>query len=176
MAKKKFRRSKRKHVQEQLRQELEMLQGRSATLNPRKVVDWAEKNPESALYHEFEWDDSKAAREYRLIQARELIKTIVVYPSEMKPRWVSLTIDRVKGGGYRRTEAVQGTPNLRRILVQDVLDELIRMRDRYFDLTELDRAWHAIDYLEVRFGNKAARRAVAAARPRPARRTVAAAA
>jgi hypothetical protein len=158
----KLRKIRRKNVQEQLRQELEVLQGRKTVLSPRAVVSWARKHPESALHREFEWDDSKAASAYRLYQARELIKMIAIYPQAAKPRWVSLTIDRNPGGGYRRWEDVKETPNLRKVLVKDVLEEFVRLRDRYSDLAELNRIYHAIDYVSGRIGKKPAGRAAAA--------------
>lgn len=46
-------------------------------LTPQAVVD-AAKDPDSALHDRFEWDDSKAAAEFRLEQARELIRMVRV--------------------------------------------------------------------------------------------------
>lgn len=44
-------------------------------LTPQAVVDDA-RDPASPLHERFEWDDSTAAHQYRLSQARELIRTV----------------------------------------------------------------------------------------------------
>lgn len=46
-------------------------------LTPPTVVE-AARNPASPLHGLFEWDDGRAAAQYRLEQARRIIKTIVV--------------------------------------------------------------------------------------------------
>jgi hypothetical protein len=158
----KIKNRSRKKVGEQLRQELETLQGSNPVLRPSRVVNWAEKHPESALHSQLEWDDRKAGREYRLWQARELIKTVAVFPTEKKPVWVSLTLDRSRGGGYRRSEDVKTIPNLRKLFVRDVLNEFIRLRDRYADLGELAPVYRAIDRMAKRVGKKRAGLAAAA--------------
>lgn len=47
--------------------------GRDEVLPPSNVVR-AAQNPTSVLHHLFEWDDVKAARQWRLEQARRLIE------------------------------------------------------------------------------------------------------
>jgi hypothetical protein len=55
---------------------------------------------------------------------------------------VSLTIDRNHaGGGYRLISDVLATPNMRRVLLQDALDELERVKRKYESLTELAKVW-----------------------------------
>ena len=44
-------------------------------LTPSAVVDDA-RNPSSPLHGQFEWDDSKAAEAYRVVQARTLIRSV----------------------------------------------------------------------------------------------------
>jgi len=54
-------------------------------LTPSDVVNDA-RNPNSPLHSFFEWSDSVAAEQYRLSQARGLIRAVVaVYVSETKP-------------------------------------------------------------------------------------------
>ena len=46
-------------------------------ITPSRVLELA-KDPKHPLYSFFEWDDEVASNKYRLIQARELINSIVV--------------------------------------------------------------------------------------------------
>jgi hypothetical protein len=77
----------------------------------REVVEAASEDA-SPLHGYFEWDDSKAAHQHRLAQARHLITTIkVTFPDDKEenavPKFVSLAADRKrKDGGYRETSQV----------------------------------------------------------------------
>ena len=48
-------------------------------VKPQEIVQYAEQNPSSELHKCFEWDDSKAANQWRVQQARAIICNIVVY-------------------------------------------------------------------------------------------------
>lgn len=76
------------------------------------VVESA-SHPDHALHRFFEWEDGIAAHQYRLEQARSLIRTIKVVSvsnGDRKvriPEYVSLISDRkLPGGGYRATADV----------------------------------------------------------------------
>jgi len=117
---------------------------RGGLIKPVEAVAWARGHPQSALYAELEWDDSIAGEQYRIQQVRQLIQ-VFVEPVHQTRQYVSLSIDRVGGGGYRHIASVMNTPDLRTVLLQDALRELERMQERYQALTELDRVWAAAD-------------------------------
>jgi flagellar basal body rod protein FlgC len=88
-------------------------------LTPRAVVE-AARNPESALHDRFTWDDDKAADQWRLEQARQLIRSVTV--DIVRSR---VTINAVayvpqadkksaKAQGYRRTTDVADSEVLAR--------------------------------------------------------------
>lgn len=54
---------------------LEEIERRDDTLRPSAIVAEAQ-DPESPLHEYFEWDDRKAAADWRLNQARELIRKV----------------------------------------------------------------------------------------------------
>lgn len=56
---------------------LSQLYERHQKLTPSLVVE-AATDPKSPLHREFTWDDSEAARKYRLAQARTLIRSVEV--------------------------------------------------------------------------------------------------
>lgn len=53
-------------------------------LTPQNLVD-VSRPEEAPLHKEFEWDDSKAAEEYRKEQARCLIRHLVIIPADNTP-------------------------------------------------------------------------------------------
>ena len=118
-------------------------------LTAQAVVD-AAREESSPLHGYFEWDDNKAANEYRLLQARKLIRVVVqpCEPLDNQPMHVyqSLVTDRVvPGGGYRTTEAILSTEAWRNTLLEQAKRELISVRNKYASLTELAKVWTAID-------------------------------
>jgi hypothetical protein len=138
-----------KRNQDKIQQELKQIKGRRQLLQPKEVVAWAAKNKSSELYRCFEWDDGKAAEAYRIWQARELIKLVIVLEPN-KPQYVSLSVDRTQNGGYRNLEEVEAAQPLRKVLVRDVLAEFVRLRERYADLGELKEIFLAIDHVNKR--------------------------
>lgn len=135
---------------EQIRAEIEALQ-KDGIVDAKDVVEWARANPESALYSQFEWDDSKAAEEYRLFQARRVIALYVV--SEAGERTlVSLSVDRSKGGGYRDIERVLNNDEMRKVMLRDALQEFKRVKAKYQHLKELASVYEAIEDADKRYG------------------------
>ena len=110
-----------------------------------QVVSWAQRNTDSELHPQFEWDDSKAAHEHRLNQARRLIAIHVVFEPTGKRAVVSLIPDRVHGGGYRPLPPILSNREMRSMLVRQILDEATRVLDRYPQLNELSPLRNAIE-------------------------------
>lgn len=109
-------------------------------LRPLDVVEFA-KNPGTALHSKFEWDDTEAACQYRLWQARELIRVVVtVMPQNLKEYrvYVSLDEDREKeDGGYRQLVTVLSDREQRKRLLAQALREFDAWRQKYEALEEL---------------------------------------
>ena len=134
-----------------IEKELEQIRKENGgTLQPKNVVDFA-RNPKTALHNRFTWDDSKAAEEYRLWQARSIIKVCV----KLIPRpdgesiesrvYVSLYGDRKEGGdGYRTLVSVLNDKEQRAQLLSQALSEYEALGRKYQDLTELAEIFSAI--------------------------------
>lgn len=120
-------------------------------LLPQKVVKAAEPKT-SVLHSEFTWDDSTAAYEYRLWQARSLINVCVEFiqtngdKREMRV-FVSLRQDRDKGG-YRLLENVISRKSLRAHLLEDALAEMTYFREKYKGLKELAEVFDVMESVE----------------------------
>ena len=111
-------------------------------LKPEDVVE-AARPANSPLHTRFTWDDSDAAHQYRLEQARKLIRTTIQYievdgkDSSFRV-FCSLTPDREnQGGGYRETTAVLSNRQWRNQLLNDAHAEMERFEQKYARLKEL---------------------------------------
>jgi len=110
------------------------------------VVNWANANRESDLGNYFVWDNEKAGHEYRLYQARKVIRIYLEKYDDGEPEFVSLSIDRHEpGGGYRRVEDVIKVPSLMEVMLADALKELERVRQKYNKVEALSSVWKAIE-------------------------------
>ena len=122
---------------------------KDAMLHAKNVVAWAKRNRKSALHREFEWNDSRAATEFRLWQARRLIQ-INVISEDGGPQLVSLSYDRPRGGGYRGVDAVISNRELSEIMLRDALEELQRVQMRFQRVTELTSVWTVVKRVRER--------------------------
>ena len=117
-------------------------------LTPDTVLR-AASSPRSPLHGYFTWDDTEAARAWRLHQARNLIASVRVQmigpaaPQEPVRAWVSVFTD--EGRGYRALDAALADPVTREDLLSSALRELERVRRQYAQLEELSAVWAALD-------------------------------
>ena len=111
---------------------------RRGRLDPKRVVTWARAHRSSGLHSCFVWNNTKAAEQYRLWQARELIVSVeAVYEDGQKRQvYVSPMVSRGTGG-YHRLVNVVGEDELRDQFLLEALKELERVCAKYEDLTEL---------------------------------------
>lgn len=122
--------------------ELVALQNEAGLIQPKVVVAWARRHRNSRLHAELEWDDEVAGEKYREQQVRSLIAVHIVGEHNVR-RFISLSLDRVEGGGYRELKDIVQVPNLRECMLEDALHELERMQLKYGRLKELEKIWDA---------------------------------
>ena len=119
----------------------------------------AAASEDSPLHDRFEWDDLKAGNEYRIWQARQLIRYVVVtVPKFRKPiiAYVSLKGDRAEdGGGYRAIVDVLSDKVQREILLREALQDLAVWQAKYEELTELVPIFRNIERYRAREAKKA---------------------
>ncbi|MBE3134791.1 MAG: hypothetical protein IMZ55_15080 [Acidobacteria bacterium] len=134
-------------------EELEVVRGKNTDgmLVAEEVVEFA-TDPKTALHDRFLWDDSIAAHQYRIWQAREIIRvavTIVPKADQQTRAYVSLMADREReGGGYRTMIDVLTDSDHRDALLQEALAELNRLREKYKVLKELAPVFEALTVVE----------------------------
>lgn len=128
-----------------------MAQSKDGRLHPKVVVDEA-RPKRSPLHDWFEWDQKKGHEMNLLNQARDLISSYLVTvrihgggPPVRTRQFVSLTTDRVSGGGYRAIAAVLSDEEMTRQLLADALTELESFSAKYRKLEQLAGVMGEID-------------------------------
>ena len=127
-------------------------------LKPIAVVE-AARSPDSPLHSRFQWDDTMAAHQWRLEQARQLIRvtvTLIGGTGDTPERvWVSLREDQYqKEGGYRFLADVLSDDVLREQLLAEAKDDMDRFASKYAHLKELAEVFDAM----AKVGSKRARK------------------
>lgn len=119
---------------------------------PSALVD--EARPESSPLHPlFQWDDTKAAEQYRVSQARRIIGSLKVVYHEMErmaPAFVHVRQMTGEGvvDGYIETELAMANSKMRAAVLADAKRQLKGLRTRYGLLEELASVWEELDRLD----------------------------
>ena len=107
--------------------------------------------PESSILHSYlEWDDSMAAHEYRLTQARTMLRSIVVYdgaaPGEKVRAFHHVTLtDDVVTEAYVSHQIVWQKPELIDQVVSQAYKELRAFTNKYRVYRELEDLVKAVE-------------------------------
>lgn len=127
-------------------------------LTPEDVLADA-KNDNSPLHSFFEWSDTEAARQYRLQQARGLIRAVVaVYVSDDKPavrQKAYVHIAEPSAPHYRETTQAMSQAKTRKLVLERAWREFQQWRKRYADLKEFADLYDAADQIEMKLLTKA---------------------
>ncbi len=122
---------------------------RNGHLTPRGVVEDA-RSADSPLHPIFEWNDVKAAEAHRETQARELLRMVVVrldeQPEESPVRaFVSVRVEQEPV--YTSVQNALSDDALREQMLASAMRELVSVRRRYKEVTELAAVFSQIDLL-----------------------------
>lgn len=138
-------------LKDRIAKELDRIRRKGAGIvTAEAVVEYA-RDPKTALHSQFTWDDTEAARRWRLEQAGRIIRLQVrVVSEDVAPMraLVSLSSDRKAGGGYREIAAVLNDPEMAKELLSDALSEFNSMRRKYGKLKQLAGVWAAVDQVK----------------------------
>ena len=130
--------------------ELESLEQQHGKLVRRQVLEKA-KDPKTALHQYFIWDKTDAAERYWLETAGALIRAYKVWVTikggeEVSVRaFVSLSTDRVNGGGYRSLVNVMDDEDMKATMLDDAIRDLKVFQRKYEMLTELESVFVEIE-------------------------------
>lgn len=124
-------------------------------LRPADVVR-AARPVNSPLHSRFDWDDTTAAHQWRLEQARHLIRVCIqmvnVGGRQIESNvWVALTADK-PDGGYRVLTDVLKDAGLRDALLRNAFEDMQRFRQKYGKLKELAEVFAAMKRVHGRRG------------------------
>ena len=127
-------------------------QRNGGVVHPEDVVKFA-RNERTALHQSFEWDDTKAAEQYRCEQARRLIRVMVeIVPHdehETKVQaFVALKSERYDDGGYRHFPTVMKTQEGRESVLETAIWELEAFKIKYSELKEMAGVFAEINKLK----------------------------
>jgi hypothetical protein len=120
-------------------------------LTAEQVVEDTAVNPKSPLKNYFEWDDTEAARKWRIQQAQVVLAAVAVVEPEIHPtRPTRAFVSVVKGDhNYRMIGTVLNDSEMRQAMLKRATRELENLRRRYQDLTELRDVFEAIEQLQA---------------------------
>ena len=119
-------------------------------VKPEQVVDKA-RDETSELHKCFEWNDTDAAEKYRLIQARDVIRHLIVIrrDNEKEDEPVQFRVmmknERTYESGYKQTIVMVRDEDEYRKLLEQAYAELHSFKQKYSCLSELAEILELID-------------------------------
>jgi hypothetical protein len=134
----------------------ELREENGGSLTPEAVVADARKRT-SPLHGAFEWSDRVAAHQYRLEQARLLLRSIEIldlHPQYIRPAraYYAIPADNGQGRVYQASSVVLSDTAMRERLLEQARRELAAFRRKYEQLEELAQLFEAIDQAMVLIG------------------------
>ncbi len=131
--------------------ELERIRKDNAgTITAELVVERA-RDRKSYLHGMFEWNDTKAAHQYRLELARRIVRHVVVLGTGPDTTTRAYHVVSTNGKrSYRSTDDIMSDAELRRQLVDRALADYRAWEARYRHLKELAEIFRAAERVQVR--------------------------
>lgn len=130
-----------------------IMEAHDGFLNAELLLATAESDPSLELHKGFNWNDTEAAHQHRLSQARLMMRSIRFEVIVEEAEEEEVTLKRLIWSAgraeqrYGRFDVVAGDA----ALYQQALEEAIRLlrgvRDRHRELVELEHIWQSIDAL-----------------------------
>lgn len=129
---------------------LQLISVQYGAITPTLVVKEAKKRT-SPLHAGFEWDDRAAAVEYRLVQARSVIRSVVVQRdgSDGESRTVRAFVHIGEDSEYEEIDVVLSVAVKREALLLRAQLEMQMFQRKYEVLEELASVFSAIDEVLV---------------------------
>lgn len=130
---------------------LERIERRDGTITREAFLE--ESRPEGSPTHAcFEWDDSVAAEKYRLNQSSAVIRDIkvTIVSESAEPVKTAAFVNimpnpTAQEAQYQSVDVAVSDTDTRKTVLQNALDDLIKLRIKYRDLTELAGIFDAIE-------------------------------
>lgn len=117
-------------------------------LTAKNLVD--ESRPaEAPLHNEFEWDDVKAAEEYRLQQARHIINCLLIEDDSQQEMVRAFFNLAESAPEYRSIRTIMADETQSEALLQVALHELQAFERKYAQISKFKALFAEIDRLSV---------------------------
>lgn len=116
------------------------------------IVHEAARPEDSPIHKWFEWDDASAAGKYRLVQARELLRAIVVMSDDAErpePIRAFVIVGEVGDLEYDHIYVVMSDEEKRRQLLERAIREIRQLQHKYAGLKELASVFAAAEGLQA---------------------------
>jgi len=102
-------------------------------IDPKYVVELA-RDPKSSLHKYFEWDDRKAAEEWRYQTARVLISSVSITYEHKEEKTMVKLFQKIEEAGYNSMEVILESVDMRKRLLLMAKEELKSFKIKYRNL------------------------------------------
>lgn len=124
-------------------------------VTPQMVLN-ASRKKNSLLYDKFTWNNKVAGENFRLNEARILLNRITVEVDDVQTREFEnlvIEVNSHKVQKYYHIKKIMATPQLKKAVIKQVLEDLAKMAERYEQYKEIYKILKgALDVMENEVG------------------------
>jgi hypothetical protein len=120
----------------------ELIRENGGLVTPEQVV--AAAKHDKRLHDRFEWDDTEAAKHWRIEQAARLLRFTVFVTKGKIDRLTRVFVSLKGEKGFRATEEVISSASLYRQLIMDAREDMKAFIIRYNKIKELKKVFTAM--------------------------------
>ena len=128
-------------------QAIDKIRAMTGGIASTKHILIAASDPQSPLHRYFEWDNTLAAEQWRLEQARNLAQSIeVVFTDrpDILPTRAYVSIENAGERGYMEISDVMQNTELREQLLNQAMNDAEHFHNKYNNLVELEPIFKAV--------------------------------
>lgn len=132
---------------------LERIEERDGEITNRSVLDEA-RSEDSEIHNLIEWNTGKAAEAYRLIQAGNIIRSVVVVTEETETQnpirvRAFVNVTEKKEGSYVSIVHALSDEEMKAKVISDAMRELAAFQKKYKDIQEFAKLFEVIDEINA---------------------------
>lgn len=132
-------------------EEIEKIEQEQGSVTAQAIVN-AARSEENPMHSLFEWDDHIAAEKFRCDTAGRILSCLVVTSEIEEPTRAFVNIVEVahsNKGVYANIKSAMENNETREIVLKNAIAELMAIRSKYSNLSELAGVFTEIDKLET---------------------------
>ena len=121
-----------------------LMKSNKGIISPNQLVNSAKKK-KSPIHDCFTWDDTKAAKKYRIEEAKYLLRTVIVEYIQENKTYTTRAFVSTNDKEYQKIESVLADDELVEHLLEQAKKDFLAYKSKYQHLEKLQILWETFE-------------------------------